>query len=117
MAPTIVFNNQQPVLALGSPGGKRIPHTISRVLLAALQWAEPPARSVGLPLLSPQGDSLVIEKDPPLPWPINPNQLNVPGRKLRSQTLGSGIGLLQRIGDRWHGAADPRREGTALALP
>ena len=117
MAPTIVFNNQQPVLALGSPGGKRIPHTISRVLLAALQWAEPPKRSVGLPLLSPQGDSLVIEKDPPLPWPINPNQLNVPGRKLRSQTLGSGIGLLQRIGDRWHGAADPRREGTALALP
>ena len=117
MAPTIVFNANQPVLALGSPGGKRIPHYISRVLLAALQWQEPPARSVGLPLLSPQGDTLVIEKEPPLPWPIDPDQLEIPGRTLRLQRLGSGIGLVQRIGDRWHGAADPRREGTALALP
>ena len=117
MAPTIVFNGDQPVLALGSPGGKRIPHYISRVLLAALPWAEPPARSVGLPLVSPQGITLVIERKPPLPWPVNPNELNAPGRELRLQTLGSGIGLVQRIGNRWHGAADPRREGTALALP
>ena len=117
MAPTIVFKANQPVLALGSPGGKRIPHYISRVLLAALEWEEPPARSVGLPLLSPRGDTLVIEKDPPLPWPFDPDQLKTPGMTLRAQTLGSGIGLLQRFGDRWHGAADPRREGTALALP
>ena len=48
---------------------------------------------------------------------FDPDQLETPGMTLRAQTLGSGIGLLQRIGDRWHGAADPRREGTALALP
>ena len=34
---------------------------------------------------------------------------------MRRQRLGSGTALLQRINGRWHGAADPRREGTALA--
>ena len=44
-------------------------------------------------------------------------QLQRPDQPLRFQRLGSGIALLQRIEGRWYGAADPRREGTALALP
>jgi gamma-glutamyltranspeptidase/glutathione hydrolase len=36
---------------------------------------------------------------------------------MRRQRLGSGTALLQWIDGRWHGAADPRREGTALAIP
>ena len=117
MAPTIVFRDGEPLLATGSPGGRRIPHYLSRVLLAALVWNEPPHRAVALPHLSVADGGLVIERDAPLAWPIDPEQLLVDQQTLRSQPFGSGTALLQRINGSWHGAADPRREGTAVALP
>ncbi|MCP4514522.1 MAG: hypothetical protein GY824_04740 [Delftia sp.] len=117
MAPTLVFRNGQPVLALGSPGGRSIPHLLSRVLLASLIWNESPQRSVGLPHLSSRGQRLVLEEDPPIPWPLPLDQLQTNHQPVRLQQVGSGTALVQRINGRWHGAADPRREGTALALP
>ena len=116
MAPTLVFRNGEPVLALGSPGGRSIPHLLSRVLLASLVWNEPPARAVGLPHLSRRGTTLVLESDPPLPWPFPLQQLKS-ATNPRRQSIGSGTALIQKIGAGWQGAADPRREGTALALP
>ncbi|WP_114993220.1 gamma-glutamyltransferase family protein [Synechococcus sp. UW179A] len=117
MAPTLVFKNDQPVLALGSPGGRSIPHLLSRVLLSSLIWREPPQRAVGLPHLSSRGRTLVLEQDPPLSWPLPPDQLQSEATDIRRQRVGSGTALVQRINGRWHGAADPRREGTSLALP
>ena len=116
MAPTLVFRNGQPVLALGSPGGRSIPHLLSRVLLASLVWDEPPARAVALPHLSRRGNTLVLEDAPPLPWPLPLEQLKTKAT-LRLQPIGSGTALLQRSDAGWQGAADPRREGKALALP
>ena len=117
MAPTLVFKQGQPVLALGSPGGRSIPHLLSRVLLASLVWNESPQRSVGLPHLSSRGQGLVLEQDPPIPWPLTLDQLQTNDQPALLQRVGSGTALVQRINGRWHGAADPRREGTALALP
>ena len=117
MAPTLVFKQGQPVLALGSPGGRSIPHLLSRVLLASLIWNESPQRAVGLPHLSSRGQGLVLEQDPPIPWPLPLDQLQTSDQPARQQRVGSGTALVQRINGRWHGAADPRREGTALALP
>jgi len=116
MAPTLVFRNGEPVQALGSPGGRSIPHLLSRVLLASLTWNEPPARAVALPHLSSRGKTLVLESDPPLPWPFPLQQLKIEA-SLRRQGIGSGTALVRRIEAGWQGAADPRREGTALALP
>ena len=117
MAPVIVFRNGAPVLSVGSPGGRSIPHVLSRVLLASLVWQEPPARAVGLPHVSIRKTTLVLEKEPPLPWTLSAAKLQTPDQPVRFQRLGSGTGLLQWIKGRWHGAADPRREGQALALP
>ena len=115
MAPMIVFERGQPLLSVGSPGGRSIPHVLSRVLLASLIWREPPARAVGLPHLSRRRNGLVLEQDPPLPWPVALDQLTTGDQPIRRQRLGSGTALLQKINGRWHGAADPRREGTALS--
>ena len=115
MAPMIVFERGQPLLSVGSPGGRSIPHMLSRVLLASLIWREPPARAVGLPHLSRRRNGLVLEQDPPLPWPVALDQLTPGDQPIRRQRLGSGTALLQKINGRWHGAADPRREGTALS--
>ena len=117
MAPMIIFRHGEPVLSVGSPGGRSIPHVLSRVLIASLIWKEPPARAVALPHLSMRGTTPVLEKDPPLPWPITLEQLQVSDQPMRFQRLGSGTALLQLIDGLWRGAADPRREGKALALP
>ena len=115
MAPMIVFERGQPLLSVGSPGGRSIPHVLSRVLLASLIWREPPTRAVGLPHLSRRRNGLVLEQDPPLPWPVALDQLTPGDQPIRRQRLGSGTALLQKINGRWHGAADPRREGAALS--
>ena len=117
MAPTIVFHGGRPVLATGSPGGRRIPHFLSRTLLASLVWKEPPHRAVALPHVSVSDGALVLEQEAPLPWPVSPERLGINGQGVRFQRFGSGTALLQRINGRWHGAADPRREGKAMALP
>jgi gamma-glutamyltranspeptidase/glutathione hydrolase len=117
MAPLIVFENDQPVLAVGSPGGRTIPHFISRVLMASLFWGLPPEQSVAMPHLSMRGKRMVAERDSPIPWPFTWTALSPGDQQLTTQPLNSGIALLQRIQGRWHGVADPRREGTAMALP
>jgi gamma-glutamyltranspeptidase/glutathione hydrolase len=58
----------------------------------------------------------VLEQDPPLPWPLPLDQLQTNDQPARLQRVGSGTALVQRINGYWHGAADPRREGTALAI-
>ena len=117
MAPLIVFRNDEPVLAVGSPGGRSIPHFISRVLMASLLWREPPSRSVALPHLSLRQGTLLLEDTPPIRWPVSPEAIAIDGQQVRRQRFGSGTALLQKINGRWYGAADPRREGKALALP
>ena len=117
MAPTLVFRQGKPVLALGSPGGRSIPHLLSRVLLASLIWNEPPKQAVGLPHLSNRRLALVLESNPPLPWPLPEDQLHNDDQPTQRQPIGSGTALVQWINGQWQGAADPRREGTALALP
>ena len=117
MAPLIVFENDQPVLAVGSPGGRTIPHFISRVLMASLFWKLPPEQSVAMPHLSIRGNRLIAERDSPIPWPFAWTALSTGDQQLKAQPLNSGIALLQRIDGRWHGVADPRREGSAMALP
>lgn len=117
MAPTLVFRQGKPVLALGSPGGRSIPHLLSRVLLASLIWNQTPDQAVGLPHLSNRRGTLVVERDPPLPWPLPMEQWNSTDPPVQQQSIGSGTALVQWINGQWHGAADPRREGTALSLP
>ena len=98
----MVMNNQltispsSPTLAANqSPtadcpdGGRSIPHLLSRVPLASLVWNEPPARAVGLPHLSRRGITLVLERDPPLPWPFPLQQLTSDASP-RHQNIGSG---------------------------
>ena len=89
---------------------------LGRVLMASLAWNEPPERAVALPHISRRANTLVLEDDPPLPWPFPLEQMTVEATP-RRQGIGSGTALLQKIDADWHGAADPRREGTALALP
>ncbi|MEM8755869.1 MAG: gamma-glutamyltransferase family protein, partial [Pseudomonadota bacterium] len=46
MAPTIVFRDGEPVLAVGSPGGSRIIGYVARTLIAMIDWGMSPGEAV-----------------------------------------------------------------------
>ena len=69
------------------------------VLLASLVWKETPHRAVGLPHLSNRRSGLVLEGDPPVSWPVGIDQLSGDEQSVRLQPIGSGVALVQRLGD------------------
>lgn len=115
MAPTMVFKNGKPVLALGSPGGPRIPAALVEVLLAVLEFDVPLDEAQNLPRFFPAGQNLVVETRLPEAtlealkakgWRIAPNE-----------HLSNYFGGVQAIqfdeGGALVGCSDPRRDGAA----
>ena len=58
-----------------------------------------------------------ISRDDPETADLTRKRSSTTQQAVRQQSIGSGTALVQWINGRWHGAADPRREGSALALP
>ena len=118
MAPVIVFKKNRPVLALGSPGGWLIPHYISNALIGLLEFHLSPKEVVSQKLLSVQPGYTVLEKNGN--WSkedgnIYQSLLNL-GHQIKYSSFSSGLAVIKRNKESWHGAADPRREGKALSL-
>tara|TARA_B100000131_G_scaffold282263_1_gene289364 strand:- start:361 stop:2133 length:1773 start_codon:yes stop_codon:yes gene_type:complete len=118
MAPVIVFRDDLPVLAVGSPGGWLIPHYITNTLIGALDFNLSPKELVRQKLLSVQPDYTVLEENGNWSSP-NANihqELVKRGHQIRYSSFSSGLAIIQWHKGSWHGAADPRREGQAVSL-
>jgi gamma-glutamyltranspeptidase / glutathione hydrolase len=64
--PTIVFDaDERPVLTVGLPGGRRIPHILGQVLLRWALHGEPLEEAVAAPRFHITGDVLEFEELPP----------------------------------------------------
>jgi gamma-glutamyltranspeptidase/glutathione hydrolase len=65
MSPTIVFENNQPYLALGSSGGSKIITTVAQVIINRYVYKMPLAETVGFPRFHHQWqpDKIYAEKD------------------------------------------------------
>jgi gamma-glutamyltranspeptidase/glutathione hydrolase len=112
MSPIIVFDAQdQPVLAIGSPGGSSIISYVARVLYdhlvgdLSIEDAIAAKHVVG-------GDVVKIEKG--FPADIV-KALEAIGHKTQMRDQTSGLHVLKRTTEGWLGVADPRREGVAAA--
>ena len=118
MAPVIVFKDNRPVLALGSPGGWLIPHYITNALIGTLDFQLSPKEVVSQKLLSVQPNYTVLEKSGD--WSKEDNNiyqsLSNLGHQLKYSAFSSGLAVVKWQKGSWHGAADPRREGKALSL-
>ncbi|MBT8148525.1 MAG: gamma-glutamyltransferase, partial [Gammaproteobacteria bacterium] len=111
MSPFIVFNaSGEPVLALGSPGGKSIIGFVARVLYETIGLQRQLPASIADRHVIATDRHLRIEPGVDQQWL---NQLRAIGHQpaLRAQT--SGVHAIQKTRDGWLGVADPRREGTA----
>lgn len=111
MSPTIVYDAKgQPVLALGSAGGKRIIMHVLKTLVGVLDWDMTAADAIALPNLYFDDKGLMIEQNAA-------GSALAPGMaKLgpaRAADVGSKLTAVQRVNGVWHGAADPRSVGTA----
>ncbi len=111
MSPMIVFDTKnQPVLALGSPGGRSIISYVARVLYEVLVLGQSLPQSVAASHVVEAGNKVRVESA------VSEDTVKTLGEMghvldVREQT--SGIHAIYKTSLGWQGVADPRREGTA----
>jgi len=111
MAPTIIFDaSGNPVMALGSAGGSRIIGFVLQRIIAVLDWDMDIQSALDMPSILHRGNKLEVETigldyaEPlkNLGHPISVGEMN------------SGLTAIHFADGQIYGAADPRRDGTAM---
>lgn len=110
MTPLMVFDADGELQAIvGSRGGGRIIGYVLKTLIGLLDWELDADAAAALPNFLHRGEVLELEAGTWLEEAAP--QLRAWGHAVDVRDLESGVHLLQRIGDRWQGGADPRMEG------
>ena len=112
MAPTIVFQDGAPAIALGSPGGSRIIGYVATTLIALIDWGMSPAEAVSMGHVTASGGRVDLEEGTDAA--LLEANFRAFGLEPRVRNLNSGLSVLDMRGGALRGAADPRREGVAL---
>lgn len=112
MAPTIVFRDGAPVMALGSPGGSRIIGYVATTLVAMIDWGMSPAEAVAMGRVTASGGRVDLEEGTEAT--LLESNIAAFGLEPRVRNLNSGLAVMVIGEDGIIGAADPRREGVAL---
>ena len=112
MAPTIVMENDKPVLVIGSPGGSRIIGYVAKSIIAWADWGMGLQQAVSLPHLVNRFGTYDVEEGT-LAADFTP-ALEAMGYEVNSRGLNSGLHAIAVGDSQLRGAADPRREGIAL---
>ncbi|WP_240695187.1 gamma-glutamyltransferase [Corallincola luteus] len=114
MAPTMVFRPDGRLwLVIGSPGGSRIIDYVAWSLLARIDWNMALQQAIDFPRVTNRNDYTALEKGTEIA--LLKKALEVRGHRVRLIDLNSGIHAIE-VGDTFiDAAADPRREGLALA--
>ena len=113
MAPTIVFDGARPLIALGSPGSNAIISAITQTVINLLDFQLSPLEAVAAPRVHCEGGPLLLETRTPTATvrDLAARGWLVTTRPFAYDTLQGRVQLVVRDGERWTGAADPRRDG------
>ena len=118
MAPTIVYRDGVPVIAIGAPGGTQIITGVLQVLLNLIDFGMSPVEAVAAPRFDAQSD--VIDTHARIPT-ATLQALEAMGHKVCREVYSYGSFGLVHVAQRddvtglWHGAADPGGDGMALS--
>ena len=112
MAPTIVFKDGEPVIAVGSPGGSRIIGYVATTLIALIDWGMTPDQAVSMGHVTASGGRADLEEGTEAAELVA--DIEAYGLEARVRDLNSGLSLMLIGPDGLKGAADPRREGAAF---
>lgn len=116
MSPTLVLNDAQPVLALGSPSGSQIITCVALTLLNYLEHQYPLYESVTALRYHHQWlpDELLVEK--PGFDSKTLTRLKQMGYTFSDKDIGCKIQAVAKEKNQLHAVSDPRGEGSALGL-
>jgi gamma-glutamyltranspeptidase/glutathione hydrolase len=118
MSPVMAFDQSGALrLVTGSPGGNSIVAYVAKSLVASLRWGLSDAEAVAVPNVVARGSKVRVET------------ANEAGKAMASKLRELGYDVQEREGENsglhqisvtpegLSGAADPRREGTVIAVP
>lgn len=112
MAPTIVFENDAPVLLTGSPGGAAIIPYTALSLVSLLDWQMDPQEAIDLPhTTNLNGRTNIEEGEGSEELAAG---LEALGHEVNITNLNSGLHVIRLTEDGLIGAADKRREGVVM---
>ena len=109
MAPSVVFQDGRPILALGSPGGSMIINYVAKALVGILDWKLDIQAAFELPSFGSRNGPTLIEQGSR--YEAFASQLEGRGHQVDRIPLVSGLHGVQRTRGGWRGGADPRRDG------
>jgi gamma-glutamyltranspeptidase/glutathione hydrolase len=115
MCPTIMFEDDQPVLALGAPGGTQIVMGVLQTILNVFDFGMDIREAVAAPRFSSTGDSIDVSNR--IPRSVT-RALEADGYEVIRNPYGHTIGWVHAIRmtrGEIVGAADPGRDGVAYA--
>lgn len=112
MSPTIVFEQGEPVLLTGSPGGSRIINYVTQSVIAILDWAMDPQAAVSMGHVVNRNGKTDLEAGTEAET-LAP-ALEALGHEVNIRALNSGLHMILIEDGHFFGAADPRRAGVAL---
>ena len=114
MAPTLVYRPDGTLaLAIGAAGGATIPMQVAKALIGVIDWKLPLQKAIALPVIFAPADTIYLEPGSALEGMAS--QLEALGHKVELRRASYKANAIERVGDRWQGAADPRSEGAAVA--
>ena len=114
MSPTIVYNEEgEPVLALGSAGGKRIIMHVTKTLIGVLDYGLSLEEAMAMPNIYFGGSGVLIEKGSDLE--ALQQDLSRFGHTVVTSGLPSKLAGAQKTDEGWVGAVDPRSIGEAVS--
>lgn len=112
MAPTLVFDRAGNLrFVLGSVGGTHIIPDVAQALVELLDWGMSPADAAAAPHVASPGPVVELEEGTPAALAL---LLEARGDQVRHYRPISGLAIIELTPEGLTGAADPRREGTAL---
>jgi len=112
MSPTLVFDaDGRLVLVAGSPDGHAIINYVARVVTATLDWGVTLQDAIDAPNFGSRNGPTELERGTPAEK-LRAG-LAAMGHDVRVVDMTSGTHAIQRVGEAWVGAADPRRDGIA----
>lgn len=116
MAPTLVYGPDGGLrLAIGAAGGTTIPAQVLKAIIGVIDWRLSAQDAIALPVIfAPEGETVFVEKGTVLEAMI-PALQALGHKSVIAREPGFKANAVERVGDRWLGAADPRSEGAAIA--
>ncbi|NKJ42498.1 gamma-glutamyltransferase [Novosphingobium sp. SG720] len=115
MSPTVVYGPDGQVrLVVGAAGGATIPAQVIRALIGVLDWHLTAQQALALPVLFAPGERVCVEQGSRLETMI-PTLVAMGHAQAQACKMPLKANAIERVGNRWLGAADPRSEGAAIA--